>query len=126
MFDHIYTGGVWFMVPIVILGTVVIVLSVYVLAKYFSGKVDLLQLKKHTNLILFLGSFAFLLGLLAQVIGLLMAFMAIERAGDISIALIAQGLQVSFIAPLYGFGSFLISLVVWFIKRNYLLRESVL
>lgn len=121
VFEHIYIGGIYFMLPIVALWLVTLVLGTYTVAKAQSGPATE-KLRKTNNLVLFLGSFAFLIGLLAQVIGLLEAFQAIERAGDISPALIAGGLRVSFIAPVYGFVLFIISLLVWFINRNYLLK----
>jgi biopolymer transport protein ExbB/TolQ len=68
--------------------------------------------------ILFIGSFAFLFGLFFQVIGMIQALKAIEAAGDISMALIAGGLKVSLIVPVYGFVLFLISYITWFINRK--------
>ena len=121
MFEHIVTGGIFFMAPIASLWLGVIVISAWVLAKHFSGNGELFWLKKKVNLVLFLGSFAFLIGLLGQIIGLFDAFQGIEEAGDISMALIAGGLRVSFIAPIYGFVLFMISLLVWFITTNHLL-----
>lgn len=68
--------------------------------------------------ILFMGSFAFLFGIFYQVIGMIQALNAIEAAGDISMALIAGGLKVSLIVPVYGLILFLITYIIWFINRN--------
>lgn len=59
------------------------------------------------------GSAAFMLGLLAQVIGLYQAMNAIQQAGDVSPALLAGGFKVSLIAPIYGLIIFVITLLVY-------------
>jgi biopolymer transport protein ExbB/TolQ len=46
------------------------------------------------------------------------ALSSIQAAGDISPALIAGGIRISLIAPLYGFILFLIAGIIWFIFRN--------
>ncbi len=74
--------------------------------------------KSMSETILFLGSFAFLFGLFYQVTGMIQALNAIEIAGDISMALIAGGLKVSLIAPVYGFVLLLLSYIVWFVNRK--------
>ena len=65
-----------------------------------------------------MGSFAFLFGIFYQVIVMIQALNAIEAAGDISMALIAGGLKVSLIVPVYGLILFLITYIIWFINRN--------
>ena len=67
---------------------------------------------------LFLGSFTFLLGIFGQIIGFFQVLNVIEREGDIAPCLIAGGLRVSLLAPLYGFTLLLVSAMVWFIFRN--------
>ena len=90
------------------------------------GKSKLSGLKCLNEGILFTGSLAFLLGILGQVIGVFEALKALETMRqDVSPAMIAGGLKVSFLAPLYGFALFLISGIVWFIFRNLLNKESV-
>lgn len=119
---HIFEGGYYFMIPIVTIWVIVFIIAITGFIRYFSGT-EPTKLRKNNNLVLFLGSFAFLYGLLGQIIGLLAAFKAIEAAYDISPAIIAGGLRVSFLAPVYGFVIFIISLIVWFINRNYLLNK---
>jgi biopolymer transport protein ExbB/TolQ len=70
------------------------------------------------NFILMFGSLSFILGLLAQAIGMFQAFEVIQRVGDISPALVAGGLRVSMIAPLYGVAYFILSIPVWVIFRE--------
>jgi hypothetical protein len=62
-----------------------------------------------------LGLFTMITGILGQLIGLLMAFGAIERAGDISPALVYGGLKVSMYTTLYGISIYLLSILFWFI-----------
>ena len=110
------------MLPIYIMWIVVIFFTIKFLLNYYSENRDLKKLAKQNSLIIFIGSFAFLYGLLGQIMGLYGALLAIQAAGNISPAIMAGGLRVSLIAPLYGFILFLISSVVWFIYRN-LIRE---
>lgn len=62
-----------------------------------------------------IGSFALVTGILGQLIGLYMAFSAIEQAGDISPSLMMGGLKVSMITTLYGILIFLLSLLLWLV-----------
>ena len=108
-------GGWQFMTIISLLGIGMIVyaiksiVSVYV-KKDFNGK--------GLNFILMFGSLAFILGILGQAIGMFGAFEAIQQAGDISPGLIAGGIRVSMIAPLYGLFYFILSIPVWIILRE--------
>jgi biopolymer transport protein ExbB/TolQ len=54
-------------------------------------------------------------GILGQLIGLYMAFVAIEQAADISPAIVAGGLKVSMITTLYGVFIYLFSILLWFL-----------
>jgi hypothetical protein len=122
IFEHLVIGGIYFMLPIYMMWIVVIFFSIKFLTNYFSGNKDFKRLAKHNSLIIFIGSFAFLFGILGQVIGLFQALQAIQSAGDISPALMAGGLRVSLFAPLYGFILFLISSIIWFFNRNLLIK----
>lgn len=62
-----------------------------------------------------IGLFAMITGILGQLIGFYQAFSAIERAGDISPALVFSGLKISMITTLYGIFIYLLSIVLWFI-----------
>lgn len=78
--------------------------------------------KKHLKGIPIAGSLAFMLGILAQAIGLYQAMSAIQAAGDVSPALLAGGFQVSMIAPIYGILIFIISLIIYLVVN--LLQNS--
>ncbi len=60
-----------------------------------------------------LGLFALVTGMLGQMVGLYSAFGVIENVGDVSTGLLAGGLKVSLISPLYGGLIFLISYLLW-------------
>ena len=94
-------GGPFFMYPLLLLLILVLVLFVKELVK--KGNSD-----KTINLISSLCLFAIVWGFLGQIIGLIMAFDAIQAAGDISPAVLAAGLKVSFLAPVFGMMVFLI------------------
>jgi uncharacterized membrane protein len=117
MFDHLVEGGVSFMLPIYVLYAVNLVLVAILITGYFR-KQQRKNAKKLSETILFLGSFALLLGILGQSVGIMAALDAIEAAGDVSFGLMVGGLKVSMIAPMYGFMLFIVSFVVWFIWRS--------
>ena len=64
--------------------------------------------KKTVSLIASTSLFAIAWGFLGQIIGLMAAFDAIEAAGDISASVLAGGLKISFLAPIFGMLIFLI------------------
>lgn len=117
MLKHLFEGGIAFMLPIYLLYAVNLVLVVVLLVR-FIRKQQRENLKKLSEMILFFGSFAFLLGILGQAIGIIQALDAIQAAGDVSLGLMAGGFKVSMIAPMYGFMLFIVSFLVWFIYRS--------
>ena len=114
-------GGTLFMSIITILGISMIIYSVksfiaVFVKKNYNGK--------GVNYILMYGSLAFIIGLLGQAIGMFGAFAAIQAAGDISPAIIAGGLRVSMITPLYGVIYFILSIPIWVVLREKIKREK--
>jgi hypothetical protein len=108
-------GGPFFMFIITLLGLSMFFFAVksgikIFVKKNYSGKGN--------NYILMFGSLSFIFGLLAQAIGMFQAFEAIQQAGDISPALVAGGLRVSMIAPLYGVFWFILSIPIWVVLRE--------
>jgi biopolymer transport protein ExbB/TolQ len=61
-----------------------------------------------------LGLLVLVAGILGQLLGLYMALNAVEGADDISPAILAGGLKVSLIVPIYGFAIFIIAYLIWF------------
>jgi len=119
LLKHLMEGGPLFMSLIYLMWIAVIILAIRFLILFKKNKEDL-RLKKTNDAILFIGSFAFLFGVFAQILGLFGALNAIYAAGDISPALIAGGLMISFLTVIYGFALLLVSSIVWFIFRNLL------
>ena len=62
-----------------------------------------------------IGSFAFIFGILGQLIGLYQVFGVIQEIGDVAPALLMAGLKVSMIATFYGFFIYMLSLLIWII-----------
>jgi len=71
-----------------------------------------------------LGLFTMITGILGQLIGLMMAFTAIEQAMDISPAIMAGGLKVSMITTLYGILINLLSILIWFLLDLWYHKKS--
>ena len=109
------TGGPFFMFIITLLGLSMFFFVVKSGIKIFAKKN---YSGKGINYILMFGSLSFIFGLLAQAIGMFQAFDAIQQAGDISPALVAGGLRVSMIAPLYGAFWFILSIPIWVVFRE--------
>jgi hypothetical protein len=120
LLQHFMEGGTTGMLLIITLWIVTLILTGYLgfrLAK--KDQYDANKNKSISETIFFLGSFAFLFGIFYQIIGMIQALKAIEAAGDISMALIAGGLKVSLIAPMYGFVLFLLTYIIWFVTRRF-------
>lgn len=98
------------MTLIILAGLFMAGIAVYFVIKMING--DQLP-KSRLKAIPIAGSLAFMLGILAQAIGLYQAMSAIQAAGDVSPALLAGGFQVSMIAPIFGIFIFIISLIVY-------------
>lgn len=114
-----YEGGPVFMSLVYLMWIIVISLVVRFIILY-RGTKNPLKLKRTNDGILFFGSFAFLIGISGQMIGLMAAFDSIQRTGYPSIApqIIAGGLKVSFIPTVFGMFLLLLSAIIWFVCRN--------
>lgn len=116
------TGGPLFMFIISVFGGLMTVYAVNGVIVVFVKK-D--YEKANINYIILHGSLAFIIGIMGQAIGLFEAFGAIQQAGNIAPGLIAGGLKVSMIAPLYGAIWFNISFPLWFVLRETIKRHKV-
>ena len=116
MKDLFYMGGPLFMGILTTLLLIVLAISVYFVIQIVSGKsVNKKNFSHQLTYIRSVGLFTMITGILGQLIGLMMAFSAIEQAMDISPAIIAGGLKVSMITTLYGIFIYLLSILIWFI-----------
>ena len=109
-------GGPLFMSILTILLVIIVAVSVYYAVLIASGKAAEKENFAHQlKYVKFIGLFTMITGILGQLIGLFMAFTAIEEANDISPALLAGGLKVSMISTLTGIIIYLISIIIWFL-----------
>lgn len=115
-FGELFIVGGWqFMTMVTLLGLAMVYFAIRSYVKvYARNKYD----SKGINYIIMFGSLAFIIGLLGQAIGMTAAFDAIEAAGDISPGLVAGGIKVSMIAPLYGLLFFIVSIPLWMVIRE--------
>lgn len=95
-------GGPLFMYTTLIILIVIITLLIRSFVKPTTRE-------KTIKLVSSLSLFALVWGFLGQMIGLITAFDAIEAAGDISPAMLAGGLKVAILSPLFGMVVFLIA-----------------
>lgn len=90
------------MTPITIVGAAMLAGALYTLVQVFGSSPDGPNLRRMNSVVLQLGILAFFLGILSQAMGLMQAFQVIQQVGDVSPALLAGGLYVSLIAPVWG------------------------
>ncbi|MCA1744184.1 MAG: MotA/TolQ/ExbB proton channel family protein [Bacteroidales bacterium] len=118
---HLYEGGFWFMLPILVMWVVVIVLALRFLLKHHHGA-EKYALKRMNTTILFLGSLALLYGIMGQILGLFEALIYIQEMGGVSASALAAGLRVSMICTAYGFVLFMLTVIIWYLFRHYLIK----
>ncbi len=107
-------GGALFMGILTVVLTAIVLMSVfflYLIIRKDYKNLDLIR--SRLKYIKGLGLFALVTGFLGQMIGLYIAFAYIEKAPDISPSIMAGGMKVSMIAPMYGMIIFLISYLLW-------------
>ena len=118
MIELLVEGNVYFTLPLTALAVSLVVVSgwkAYVLFMHPGRSDD--RLANGLDLILHLGIFSFIFGLLGHAVSLYQMLTAIEVAGDISPALVFGGLRVSFIVPIYGLLILTVAAVLWFLLR---------
>jgi heme/copper-type cytochrome/quinol oxidase subunit 2 len=111
-------GGPLFMTLVYIMWVLVIILTIKFIRNHRSKDRDLKKLEKFNSTILFIGAFVFLFSLFYRNLGIYSALSTIIDAQDIAPSIIANGLRVSYIAPLYSFFLFLVTSLIWFLFRN--------
>lgn len=111
-----HMGGPLFMGILTILLLILLAATVFFAIQIFSGKAQQSESFGHRLTYLkAMGLFTMITGILGQLTGLLMAFGAIERAGDISPQIVYGGLKISFYTTVYGILIYLLSILLWFI-----------
>lgn len=110
MIDLLVRGGLWFTLPLTVIAFAVVVAAGWAGHALMTGRGTGAFGKR---MVFHLGLFGLVLGLLGQSIALYEAMAAIEAMGSVSPALLAGGLRVSLIAPMYGLGIFTTALLCW-------------
>ena len=111
-----YMGGPLFMGILTILLLILLVLTVVFVLYIVSGKAaGMASFRHRLTYLKSVGLFTMITGILGQLIGLMMAFSAIEKASDISPAIVAGGLKISMITTLYGISVYMLSIIIWFL-----------
>ena len=115
LFDRLNEGGPFFMYPLFF----IIILLLVLIVKGFLQKGSV---EKTISLISSVALFAIVWGFLGQIIGLIGAFDAIESVGDVSPAVLAGGLKIAFLAPVFGMFAFLVGrlgiIILTWIKKD--------
>ena len=115
LFDRLNEGGPFFMYPLFF----ILILLIILIVKAFVQKG---ALDKTMSLISSISLFAIVWGFLGQIIGLIGAFDTIESVGDVSPEMLAAGLKVAFLAPVFGMFVFLVGrlgiIVLTWIKKD--------
>jgi hypothetical protein len=101
-FARLDEGGPLFMYTTLILLIVIIAILIW-------GFLKPTNRSKAITLVSSVSLFVLVWGFLGQMIGLITAFDAIEAAGDISPAMLAGGLKIAILSPLFGMVVFLIA-----------------
>ena len=70
--------------------------------------------KTWIDAILFWGGFAFISGVLGSIIGVILAFQAIEMAGEVEATLVAGGIKVALLSSFFGVMILAFAALLWF------------
>jgi len=111
-------GGIFLWIQILVI-LLILVMAIVKFYQYY-GNANLVSQPFHKShhAILFLGIFNLVWGMFMQVLGFVQALNAIIAAADVSPALIMEGLKNSFISPLIGLVSILVSALLWAILHG--------
>ena len=114
LFNRFLEGGALFMSLILIC----LLLSIFFTVKsVFNIKTNIEVSKKMLKLISVSGSLGLALGVMGAFIGLITAFDVIEASGGAEPAIIAGGLKVALLSPLFGLFTFSVSRISILILR---------
>ena len=108
-------GGAGFMSILTLLFVAIIAWYIYHFSLFMTNSRDSEYTLHKLNYGRSIGLFSMITGILGQLIGLYSAFSAIQKAGDISPALVYAGIKVSMITTLYGIFIYLFSILLWFL-----------
>jgi len=120
LFQYFVEGNATYMSVITISGLVMLFFIVYKIFRMIKRKeFDEAQL----SYILLFGSLSFILGIFTQAAGLYQLLDVVSQAKDIPTSIIAGGLKLTFIAPIYGMILFALSLIFWGVLKGINLKK---
>ena len=114
MFDFLIQGGIFGMSIITLLGIAAMAMAIYNFSLQIGKKATSPRL---INSVLYLGSMAFLAGLVWNALGLYDILDVIQQMGGVSQTALAGGLKAASVSTIWGLFLFFISYALWFILR---------
>lgn len=120
LLEHMIEGGVNFMLPIYLLwlSTITLIVCMTLIYIFINDKIrKAAVVKRISEVALFFGSFAFLIGVLGSILGYYLTIDVIEKATGMPTEVMASGFKVATIPAFYGLALMILSFFVWFIFR---------
>ncbi len=114
MFDFLIQGGILGMSIITLLGIAALAMAVYNFSCQINKKATAPKL---INSVLYLGSMAFLAGLVWNALGLYQILDVIQQMGGVSQTALAGGLKAASVSTIWGLFLFFLSYLCWFALR---------
>jgi len=111
-------GGIFLWIQILIIVLILFLFIQKTIVFYGLKKIERTSFIRSHHAILFLGVFGFVWGIFMQLVGFIQALSAIIEAADVSPELILIGLKNSFINPVIGLGTGLLSALFWAILHG--------
>lgn len=109
-----------FKIPLfALLVLVILIVVLLVIERVSKNEPNSERFKRGMNALLVLGSMSAAVGMLGQIMGIWYALAAIMVAADISPEIVFEGLQASFGTTYFGFITFFIAFIAWFVL-NYI------
>lgn len=99
-----------------LLTAIMFILALYSIYQLYIKKKPAIK-KINIDVILIIGAAVAVLGITLQIIGFVMALEVILEAGDISPQMVMGGFKISFYTTIYGFITFLVSCLLWYIAK---------
>lgn len=112
MLELFFSGSKLFIGIQTIAAIIMIVLAIISTKAVLANQVNENSQRK-IGLLKEVGLFAFIIGILASAIDLTGALQAIEMAGDVSPSLLAAGLRITMVTPVYGLIIYVLSLLIF-------------
>ena len=114
------------MLPIYLLwlSTVTLIVCMSLIYIFINDKIrKAAVVKKISEIALFFGSFAFLIGILGSILGYYQSIDEIEKAADMPSEIMASGFKLATIPTCYGLALLILSFFVWYLFKA--LRKHV-